>query len=252
MATSSSTSTKSVLITGGAARVGAQIARTLHESGVNVVIHYRNSAAAADTLVAELNSIRPSSAATVQGDLTDDGTLAGIVESAVDAFGELHGLINNASSFYPTPVGATTVEHFDDLVGTNFRAPYFLMQAAAPALRASAGSIINLGDIYAERPLADHPVYCAAKAALISLTRSMARELAPEVRVNAISPGAILWPEGGSEHDDSARTAILSRTPLDRIGDPVDIASAARYLMLDAPFVTGQIIAVDGGRSVVP
>lgn len=252
MATGSSTSTKSVLITGGAARVGAQIARSLHESGINVVIHYRSSGTEAEALAADLNALRPASAATVQGDLTNDRTLAGIVESALDAFGELHGLINNASSFYPTPVGETTTEHFDDLVGTNFKAPYFLMQAAAPALRASKGSIINLGDIYAERPLVEHPVYCAAKAALISLTRSMARELAPEVRVNAISPGAILWPEGESGHDNSARNAILARTPLDRIGDPVDIASTVRFLMLDAPFVTGQIIAVDGGRSVVP
>ncbi len=245
------TSPKSVLITGGAARVGAMIARTLHASGVNVIIHYRSSAAAANSLIEDLNAIRPHSAAVVQGDLTDSQTPTGVIAAAVDAFGELHGLVNNASSFYPTPVGSTSVEQFDDLIGTNFKAPYFLMQAAATPLRESRGSIVNLTDIYAQRPLADHPVYCAAKAALVSLTRSMARELAPDVRVNAISPGAILWPENESD-DDATRNSILDRTPLQRIGDPSDIANTARFLMLDAPFVTGQIIAVDGGRSVVP
>jgi len=249
---SATSSSKAVLITGGAARVGAHIAETLHAAGMNVVIHYRSSKHDANVLADKLNAIRHESATTVAGDLTDDGAISGIVKSAADAFGGLYGLVNNASSFYPTVVGETTPEQFDDLVGTNFKAPWFLMQAAAPALRASGGAIVNLTDIYAERPLDQHPVYCAAKAALVSLTKSMARELAPEVRVNAISPGAILWPDEDSNDEDADRQMILSRTPLRRRGEPSDIASTARFLLLDAPFVTGQIIAVDGGRSAVP
>jgi len=253
MAESAPSSSNAVLITGGAARVGAHIAETLHAAGLNVIIHYRNSAQAANALADGLNASRRESATTVAGDITDEQTINDIVKTAEDAFGGLYGLVNNASSFYPTVVGETTTRQFDDLIGTNFKAPWFLMQAAAPALKASGGAIINLTDIYASRPLAQHPVYCAAKSALVSLTKSMARELAPEVRVNAISPGAILWPtdEDGGD-DDVDRQMILSRTPLGRRGEPSDIASTARFLMLDAPFVTGQIIAVDGGRSAVP
>jgi pteridine reductase len=239
---------KTVLITGGARRVGAEIARTLHGAGANLVVHYRKSSGAAEALAAELNAARTGSAAIVQGDLLQVAHLPTLVEFALRSFGTLDVLVNNASTFYPTPVGKITPEAFDDLLGTNLRAPLFLSQAAAPALRQSGGLIINIVDIHALRPLRDYTVYCTAKAGLHMLTRSLAKELGPEVRVNGISPGPVLWPEG--EGDTSKRAKIIERTILKRMGTPADIARTALFFAAQAPFITGQVLAVDGGRSV--
>jgi len=239
---------KTVLITGGAKRVGAEIARTLHGAGSNLVVHYRKSAGAAEALAAGLNGVRAGSAAIVPGDLLDVTRLPSLVEFAVRTFGSLDVLVNNASTFYPTPVGEISPAAFDDLLGTNLRAPLFLSQAAAPALRQSGGLIINIVDIHALRPLRNYTVYCIAKAGLHMLTRSLAKELGPEVRVNGISPGPVLWPEG--DGDTSKRAKIIERTILKRMGTPADIARTALFFAADAPFVTGQVLAVDGGRSV--
>ncbi|MGD8977058.1 MAG: pteridine reductase [Gammaproteobacteria bacterium] len=235
------------LITGAARRIGAALARGLHEDGYRVVIHYRGSGAEAGQLREELESRRADSAAVLQADLTDTAALPDLVDRAIGCFGSLDVLINNASSFYPTPVGTITEAHWTDLVGSNLKAPLFLSQAAAPMLRERRGSIINMVDIHARRPLPDHPVYTAAKAGLMALTLSLARDLGPEVRVNGIAPGPILWPESGA--DEASRKQILAETCLGRSGDPADIVGCARYL-LSAGYVTGQIIAVDGGRSL--
>jgi len=243
-------SRKVALISGGAVRVGAEIVRTLHHAGVDVAIHYRQSDDAADALARALNHERPNSAITVGGDLLEPGTPQRLVEQTMEKLGRLDILVNNASSFFATPIGSITNDQFDDLVGTNFKAPVFLSQACADELRRNSGCIINLGDIYAARPIEDHIVYCAAKAALLSATRSLARELAPQVRVNAVCPGAILWPEDNDVAAD--RDTILARTPLGRRGEPSDIAGTIAFLALDAPFISGQVIDVDGGRSVVP
>ena len=245
---SASLAGKTVLITGGARRVGAEIARTLHGAGANLVVHYRKSSGAAGTLAAELNAARAGSAAIVQGDLLQVAQLPTLVEFALRSFGSLDVLINNASTFYPTPVGKITPEAFDDLLGTNLRAPLFLSQAAAPALRKSGGLIVNIVDIHALRPLRDYTVYCTAKAGLHMLTRSLAKELGPEIRVNGISPGPVLWPEG--EGDTSKREKIIQRTILKSMGTPADIARTALFFAAHAPFITGQVLAVDGGRSV--
>ncbi len=236
-----------VLITGAARRLGAATARAMHEAGARVAIHYRGSRDDADALVADLNGRRADSAMAVQADINDVSSLPGLVDAVVERFGGLSGLVNNASSFYPTPLAEVTVDAFDDLVGSNFRAPLFLSQAAAPHLVAAGGFIINMVDIYAARPLADHVVYCAAKAALASVTRSLARELGPAVRVNGIAPGPVMWPESGMT--DEVQAEILSRTALKRAGSPTDIARTALFLA-ESDYVTGQIIAVDGGRSV--
>lgn len=236
------------LVTGAGIRIGATIARTLHAAGAGVAIHYRGSAAPARALADELNARRPGSALTVQADLLDDTALRRMVEEVVTGAGRLDILVNNASSFYPTPLGEITADHWDDLVGTNFKAPLFLAQAALPELRRNQGCIVNIVDIHAQRPLRNHPVYGPAKAALAMLTRSLARDLAPEVRVNGVSPGAILWPDDGKT--EFARESILKQVPLKRTGEPEDIAGAVLYLVRDAVYVTGQIIAVDGGRSV--
>jgi len=243
---------KSVLITGGAKRVGAAIVRELHAAGANLAIHYRNSAAPAQALAAELNAARPGSAATVQGELLDIARLPSLVEFAVRSFGALDVLINNASTFYPTKIGEITPSAWDDLLGTNLKVPTFLSQAAAPALRKSGGLILNIVDIHALRPLRDHTVYCTAKAGLHMLTRSLAKELGPEIRVNGIAPGPILWPEGQGQgkEDTPARRKIIERTILKRMGDPTDIARTALFFAAHAPYITGQILAVDGGRSV--
>jgi pteridine reductase len=240
---------KTVLITGGARRVGAAIARELHAAGANLAIHYRKSNQDADALAAGLNATRPGSAATVQADLMDLGRLPALVGFAVERFGTLDVLVNNASTFYPTKIGEITAAAFEDLFGTNVRAPLFLSQAAAPALRATRGLIINIVDIHALRPLRHYTTYCAAKAALHMLTRSLAKELGPEVRVNGISPGPVLWPEGGGG-DPSMRDKVIQRTILKRMGTPADIAQSALFFAANAPFITGQILAVDGGRSV--
>lgn len=238
------------LITGAAHRLGARTAVRLHDRGWRVIIHYRSRAKQAEALVAGLNKRRPDSAHALAADLQHPDALTELAHSATERWGRLDGLINNASAFYPTPTSEATLEDWDNLINTNLRAPFLLGQACLPALRAGQGCIINLIDIYAERPLANHPIYCASKAGLAMLTRSWARDLAPEVRVNGVSPGAILWPEGESTVDTDYQQAILARTPLRRTGHPDDIAGAISYLLCDAPFVSGQIIAVDGGRSL--
>lgn len=245
---STSSEPKVVLITGAARRVGAQIARTLHQAGGNVLVHYRGSAAEAAALVSEMNAARPGSAASLQGDLRDTAGLPRLVEAALAKFGRLDALVNNASSFFPTPIGSITEAAWDDLIGSNLKGPLFLSQAAAAHLRISRGSIVNITDIHAEWPLKNYPLYCAAKAGLLGLTRALALELAPEVRVNAVAPGPIAWPENDA-FDADARAEIIGRTLLARIGEPADIARTVRFLLFDAPFVTGQAINVDGGRS---
>jgi pteridine reductase len=239
---------KTVLITGGARRVGAAIARMLHGAGANLVIHYRKSATEAASLADELNAARARSTMIFQADLLDLGNLPSLVEFAVRSFGSLDVLVNNASTFYPTKIGEITPKAWDDLMGSNLKAPLFLSQAAAPALKKSGGLIINLVDIHALRPLRDYTVYCCAKAGLHMLTRSLAKELGPEIRVNGISPGPVMWPEHGG--DESARAKIIQRTILQKMGSPEDIARTALFFAASAPFITGQILAVDGGRSV--
>lgn len=237
-----------VLVTGGARRLGAAIARLLHAEGARILIHHRASQADAAALAAELNATRSGSAATHAADLMDVAALPGVVAAATSAFGRLDVLVNNASTFYPTPLGEITPQAFDDLVGTNLRAPLFLAQAAAPELRLRRGLVLNMIDIHAFRPLKRHLVYCAAKAGLLMVTQSLARELGPHVRVNGIAPGPVLWPEGEMDSDLKAR--ILDRTALKRMGTPEDVARAALFLVRDAPYVTGQVLPVDGGRTV--
>ena len=237
-----------ILITGAARRVGAAIARTLHAAGACVILHYRQSARDATALADELNRLRPNSATVVAGDLARDGDAERIAEAALAVAGRLDGLVNNASSFFPTAIGEIGATQWDELIGSNLRGPLFLSQALAPALKANRGAIVNIVDIHAERPLRGYPLYCAAKAGLLGLTKALALELAPDVRVNGIAPGAIEWPEDG-QFPSAERAAIVDHTLLGRTGSPADIAGAARFLMLDAPYVTGQILAVDGGRS---
>jgi pteridine reductase len=239
---------KVALITGGAHRIGATTARTLHAAGANMVIHYRNSSAGAEALQAELHALRPDSVTLLQGDLHDTPALPQLVAKAHAAWGRLDLLVNNASSFYPTPLGSVTESVWDDLIGSNLKAPFFLAQAAAPHLRVERGSIVNIVDIHAERPLKEHPVYSMAKAGLVMMTKSLACELGPEVRVNGVAPGAILWPE--NEMDDATRARILERTFLKRQGSPQDIANAVLFLARDAHYTSGHILTVDGGRSL--
>ena len=237
-----------VLITGGAHRIGAQTARLLHAAGANIVLHFHHSRQAAEQLQGELEAQRPHSVTLVQGDLLATSQLPALVEQAVQCWGRLDGLVNNASSFYATPVGAITETAWDDLVGTNLKAPLFLSQAAAPYLLQSEGSIVNIVDIHAERPLKNFPVYSLAKAGLVMLTKSLARELGPKVRVNAVAPGAILWPE--QEMDAETREMIVARTALKRQGHPNDIAVAVLFLLRDAHYTSGHVLTVDGGRSL--
>lgn len=248
MAISGSMGGKVVLITGAARRIGASIARLLHAEGARVAIHYRGSALAANALCDRLNDQRNNSAVALQADLNELDHLPELIAKTVDWGGGLDVLINNASSFYPTPLGEISASDWDDLVGTNLRAPLFLAQAALDELRKAEGVIINIVDIHAQRPLGNHAVYGAAKAGLAMLTRSLAKDLAPAVRVNGVAPGAIMWPENGIGEDSKA--AILQQIPAGRIGDPDDIAGCVLYLVRDAGYVTGQIIAVDGGRSI--
>lgn len=236
------------LLTGGARRVGAAIARRLHGAGLRLVLHYRHSAAEAQALQQELEAARPDSVRLLQADLLDIPALPRLAQQAVAAFGRVDALVNNASTFYATPVGEITEAHWDDLIGSNLKAPLFLSQALAGELRARAGGIVNLADIHAARPLRRHTVYCAAKAGLVMLTQSLARELGPAVRVNAVSPGAILLPEGGM--DEATWHEIIARTALKRAGGPDDIARAVLFLLRDAPYVTGQVLPVDGGRNL--
>jgi len=239
-----------VLITGSAHRLGAHTSRHLHQRGWNLVIHYRSREADANALGDELNRIREDSAVVIQADLAAPGQAELLASQTISAWGRLDGLVNNASVFYPNPTAEASANDWDAIMNTNLRAPFFLGQACLPALKQSRGAIVNLIDIYGQRPLADHPLYCASKAGLASLTLSWAKDLAPEVRVNGVSPGAILWPEGGATIDEVYQQGILAKTPLARTGKPEDIAGAIAFLLCDAPFVTGQILSVDGGRSL--
>lgn len=241
---------KVALITGGAHRIGAALARALHALGMRLVIHYLSSEQAAHALQDELLARRSDSVLLLRGDLNHgENLLRHLVHQTMASCGRLDVLINNASRFYPTPIGEATEKDWDDIVGTNLRAPFFLSQAAAPYLKKTGGCIVNIADIYGDRPLRGYPIYSIAKAGLIMLTKSLARELGPEVRVNAIAPGAILWPEQGL--DEMSKQRIISRTPLKRSGDPEDIARTAVFLIRDAGFITGQVLVVDGGRWVV-
>jgi pteridine reductase len=239
---------KWVLITGAGRRIGACVARRLHAEGANIVVHYKGSGEPAEALADEFNSARQKSAITVAGDLLATPRLPDMVSQIIGQTKRLDVLINNASSFYPTPVGSITEEQWEDLMGTNLKAPLFLSQALVPHLREANGSIVNIIDIHATRPLRDHVVYGPAKAGLAMLTRSLARDLAPDVRVNGVAPGAILWPEDGMP--DRIKDSVLKQIPLKRAGEPEDIADCILYLVRDAKYVTGQVIAVDGGRSV--
>ncbi len=236
------------LITGAARRVGAVIAHTLHAAGYDVALHYRHSATEATALAETLERQRAGSTLLLQGELADTAALPALVESLLAHYGRLDALVNNASAFYPTPVGEATPAQWNELFASNAQAPFFLSQAAMPALREARGGIVNLLDIYAERPLANHPLYCMAKAALAAMTRSLALDLAPLVRVNGVAPGAVMWPSDGKPYDD--QQALLARTPMQRAGTPEDVASAVLWLLRDAPFVTGQVLRVDGGRTL--
>ncbi|MFC5441173.1 pteridine reductase [Rhodanobacter ginsenosidimutans] len=236
------------LITGAARRVGAVIAHTLHAAGYDVALHYRHSAAEATALAETLERQRAGSTLLLQGELADTAALPVLIESLLAHYGRLDALVNNASAFYPTPLGEATPVQWNELFASNAQAPFFLSQAAVPALREAQGGIVNLLDIYAERPLANHPLYCMAKAALAAMTRSLALDLAPQVRVNGVAPGAVMWPSDGKPYDD--QQAMLARTPMQRAGTPEDVAGAVLWLLRDAPFVTGQVVRVDGGRTL--
>ena len=238
-----------ILVTGAARRVGAEIARTLHAAGARVAVHYRASALDAMNLATELNAQRNASAAVFSADLLSTPALSDLITAVIAHFGRLDGLVNNASSFYATPVGSINDTAWDDLLGSNLRAPLFLAQAAAPHLAAAGGSIVNITDIHAERPLAGFPVYCAAKGGLLNLTRALAIELAPAVRVNAVAPGAIEWPDDTVSFPPQERASIVAHTLLKRTGTPADIARTVRFLMFEALYITGQVINVDGGRT---
>lgn len=240
---------KVALVTGGARRVGAAICRQLHAAGANVVVHCHRSRTDAQTLVEALNAERAASAALVQADLLATGALSLLAQQAQAAFGRMDVLVNNASSFFATPMGAIDEQAWDDLIGTNLKAPLFLSQALAGELRRTQGAIINIVDIHAERPLPDHLVYTAAKGGLLALTRGLARELGPEVRVNGVAPGTILWPDSGTWQNAQERQRIVDQVVLGRVGTPADIADAVVFLAT-APYITGQVLAVDGGRSL--
>ena len=236
------------LVTGGARRVGAVIARHLHREGFNLIIHYRRSRAEAEGLAEELLRDRPDSVALVGGDLAQPAQTPALAEEAARRWGRLDVLVNNASSFYPTALGEVTEAQWEELLGSNLKGPFFLTQAAASYLRDHGGAVVNLADVYADRPLKGFPVYSIAKAGVVMMTKALARELAPAVRVNAVAPGAVLWPEGGTP--EATQAAIISRTALKRQGEPEDIARAVLFFIRDAPFVTGQILTVDGGRTL--
>ena len=241
---------KTVLVTGGAKRVGAAICRRLHAAGASLAVHYRSSGQEALTLRDELNALRPESALAFQADLLDPDALQQLVREVVEKFGRLDALVNNASSFYATPLAEVDEQQWHDLLGTNLRAPLFLAQAAAAELRRHHGCIVNIADIHAERPMRGHLLYSVAKAGLTALTRALAQEMAPQVRVNAVAPGVIMWPENAAWVDEEQRRKIVAHTLLKREGEPEDVARAVTFLIQDAPYVTGQIIAVDCGRSI--
>lgn len=239
------------LVTGGARRIGRQIALCLHAAGVDIALHCLRAVAEAEALAAELNAAREASVKVFRADLLDTRRLAPMVDEVAGWKGRLDFVVNNASSFYATPVGRIDEAAWEDLMGSNLRAPLFLSQAAVPWLKAARGAIVNIADIHADRPMRDHVVYSVAKAGLVALTRALAQELGPEVRVNAVSPGANVWPEDPEMFSEAARAEVLRTVPLQRVGAPDDIAGAVRFLLLEAPYVSGQVLAVDGGRSVV-
>jgi len=239
---------KTALVTGAAARIGAAIATALRDRGCDLVLHYNSNRAGAEEVAAGLNEVRPGSVELLQADLSTPAGVDRLARGVRSACGRLDVLVNNASRFYPTPVGESLAWQWEDLLNSNLRGPWFLVQALLAELQASGGSIVNILDVHAERPMRGHAVYCISKAGLAMMTRALARELGPAVRVNGVSPGAILWPE--NEPTVAEQQSILGRTALGRLGEPADIASAVTYLALDAPYVTGQILAVDGGRSL--
>ena len=236
------------LVTGGARRIGAAIVRRLHAEGLDIALHFHASSADATALAGELEGRRPGSTLLLQADLAEFDRLPELIAHAIGRFGRLDALVNNASAFFPTAFGQSTPAQWEALFAANARAPFFLSQAAAPHLRATRGAIVNLADIHGERPLREHAIYGMSKAALLQMTRALALELAPDVRVNSVSPGAILWPEHGK--DDAGKQAMLARTPLARTGTPEEIAGAVRWLLCEATYTTGQVIRVDGGRTL--
>ncbi|HWV16747.1 MAG TPA: pteridine reductase [Cellvibrio sp.] len=237
------------LITGGAKRIGAAVAELLHRQDFNIVLHYRHSQAEANMLGERLNRARANSCVLVQANLSNMAELQSLAQSTIQSWGRLDALINNASSFYPTPLANATEAQWDDIMASNLKAPFFLAQQLAPALKKQRGCIINMADIYADRPLPQHSIYSIAKAANVMLTQSLAQELAPEVRSNGIAPGAILWPEQ-EPLSDAAKKALLDKIPLQHCGSPQDIANTILFLLRDAPYINGQIITVDGGRNL--
>lgn len=241
---------KTVLITGGARRVGATICRYFHQNGANIMLHYRSSQGEAHLLQSELNQKRPDSVTLIQADLLNLATIPNLVNETVRCYGQLDIVINNASSFFPTKIGEINEENWEDLMGSNLKAPLFLAQAAAPALKKTHGCIINITDIHAERPMKNYVVYSIAKAGLVGLTKTLARELAPEIRVNSVAPGPILWPEENQHFDELSQQRIINHTLLKRVGTPEDIAETVYFLAAHSPYITGQNIAVDGGRSI--
>jgi len=248
-----SNETKCVLVTGGAKRIGAETVRLLHQAGYNTVIHCRSSRQSADDLAEQLNNIRADSAKVIQADLDNETIYNSLIEQAYLCWNRLDVLVNNASSFYPTPIGSITLDDWNNLVNSNMKAPLFLAQAAAPYLEKTQGNIINMIDIHGQRPMKEHTVYCAAKAGLAMLTLSLAKELGPGIRVNGVAPGAILWPASDGANGDmpeQTKNLILERTALKKPGQPIDIARTILFLIKDADYITGQIIAVDGGRSL--
>lgn len=241
---------KVVLITGGCRRIGACTARYLHQHNMRIIIHFNNSAVDAEKIRSQLCQIRPDSVHLIQGDLRDIAKMKHLVRQAVNALGQLDALVNNASAFFPTPIASSKESQWQTIMDTNLKAPYFLSQVAAPYLKKQNGCIINITDIYAQQPLLEHAIYSASKAGLVSLTKSLATELGPEIRVNAVAPGAILWPE--NDTDEIGHQRMISRTPLKRIGEPDDIAKTIHFLLANSDYITGQVINVDGGRSVSP
>lgn len=241
-------SSKVALITGAARRIGAEIARILHEAGMNIALHYNASEEEAIDLCEQLNQKRKHSATAIRADLQEAESEKALVQQAVEVWGRLDVLVNNASRFYQTPLGEVTVYAWDDLMNSNLKAPFFLAQAAAPFLTKTQGNIINITDIHAERPLRDYSVYCISKSGLLMMTKVLAKELGPAIRVNGVAPGAILWPEGKNTLSEAEKQKIIEHTVLLRPGHSTDIAKAVLFFVRDAEYVTGQILDVDGGR----
>lgn len=241
---------KVVLITGGGKRVGAVISRSLHAAGYCIMIHYKSSATEAHALAAELNQLRPNSAASMHADLLDMDRIPGLIAGTVDHFGRLDVLVNNASTYYASEIGDIDESKWHDLIGSNLKAPMFLSQAAAPELRKNHGCIVNITDMHVERPKKGYIIYSVAKAGLATLTKSLAHELSPEVRVNAVAPGPVQWPENNAQFDEAYRQRVINQTLLKRVGEAEDVAKAVKFLIADAPFITGHVLAVDGGRSL--